>query len=56
VIFCDTRPLVAAAIKNDARHRECVDLFTALHLAGRRILVSRATVALPACRRGAQAG
>jgi predicted nucleic acid-binding protein len=39
VIVCDTGPLVAAAIKNDDRHRECVDLFTALHLAGRRILV-----------------
>jgi predicted nucleic acid-binding protein len=39
VIVCDTGPLVAAAIKNDDRHREYVDLFTALHLAGRRILV-----------------
>ena len=39
MIVCDTGPLVAAAITNDARHRECVDLFTALHLAGRRILV-----------------
>ena len=39
MIVCDTGPLVAAAIKNDARHRDCVDLFTALHLAGRRILV-----------------
>jgi len=39
VIVCDTGPLVAAAINNDARNRECVDLFTALHLAGRRIFV-----------------
>jgi predicted nucleic acid-binding protein len=31
VIVCDTGALVAAAIKNDAWHRECVDLFTALH-------------------------
>jgi uncharacterized protein len=39
VIVCDAGPLVAAAIKNDARHRDCVDLFTALHLAERWILV-----------------
>jgi len=39
VIVCDTGPLVAAAIKDDARHRDCVDLFTALHLAQRQILV-----------------
>lgn len=39
MIVCDTGPLVAAAIKNDARHHECVDLFTALYLAQRRILV-----------------
>jgi predicted nucleic acid-binding protein len=45
VIVCDTGPLVAAAIKNDVRHRECVDLFTALHLAGRRILVPGTVVA-----------
>jgi uncharacterized protein len=45
VIVCDTGPLVAAAIKNDARHRDCVDLFTALHLAGRRILVPGTVVA-----------
>jgi uncharacterized protein len=45
VIVCDTGPLVAAAIKNDVRHRECVDLFTALHLADRRILVPATVVA-----------
>ena len=45
MIVCDTGPLVAAAIKDDARHRECVDLFTALHLAGRRILVPGPVVA-----------
>jgi uncharacterized protein len=45
VIVCDTGPLVAAAIGDDARHRECVDLFTALHLAGRRILVPGPVVA-----------
>lgn len=45
MIVCDTGPLVAAAIKNDAHHRECVDLFTALHLASRRILVPGTVVA-----------
>jgi len=45
VIVCDTGPIVAAAINNDARNRECVDLFTALHLAGRRILVPGTVVA-----------
>jgi predicted nucleic acid-binding protein len=45
VIVCDTGPLVAAAIKDDVRHRDCVDLFTALHLAGRRILVPDPVVA-----------
>jgi predicted nucleic acid-binding protein len=45
VIGCDTGPLVAAAIKNDAHHRDCVDLLTALHLAGRRILVPGTVVA-----------
>jgi predicted nucleic acid-binding protein len=45
VIVSDTGPLVAAAVKDDARHRECVDPFTALHLAGRRILVPGPVVA-----------
>lgn len=45
MIVCDTGPLVAAAISDDAHHRECVDLFTALHLAGRRILVPGPVVA-----------
>jgi predicted nucleic acid-binding protein len=44
VIVCDTGPLVAAAITDDTHHRACVDLFAALHLAGRQILVP-ATVA-----------
>jgi hypothetical protein len=39
VIVCDTGPLVAAAINDDARHRECVDLFTGLHRTGRVLLV-----------------
>jgi predicted nucleic acid-binding protein len=45
VIVCDTGPLVAAAIQDDTHHRECVDLFTALHLAGRRILVPGPVIA-----------
>jgi len=54
VIVCDTGPLVAAAIKNDVRNGECVDLFTALHLAGRRILarLRRRRDWLPAQPRG----
>lgn len=39
MIVCDTGPLVAAAISNDDHHRECVDLLTSLHFAGRKILV-----------------
>ena len=39
MIVCDTGPLVAAAISDDDRHRECVDLLTSLHLARRKILV-----------------
>jgi len=45
VIVCDTGPLVAAAIDDDAHHRECLDLFTGLHLAGRRTLVPGPVVA-----------
>jgi predicted nucleic acid-binding protein len=39
VIVCDTGPLVAAALSNDADHRACVDLLTGLHLAGRGLLL-----------------
>jgi len=42
---CDTGPLVAAAIIDDAHHRECVDLLASLHLAGRPILVPGPVVA-----------
>lgn len=45
MIVCDTGPLVAAAIIDDAHHRECVDLLAALHLAGRQILVPGPVVA-----------
>ena len=45
MIVVDTAPIVAAAIVNDRNHRECVDLFTGLHLARRRLLVSPLVVA-----------
>ncbi|HUR01515.1 MAG TPA: PIN domain-containing protein [Nonomuraea sp.] len=38
-------PIVAAAIVDDADHRAYVDLFTGLHLAGRRRLISPLVVA-----------
>lgn len=44
MIICDSGPLVAAAINDDAFHRESVDLLTSLHLSGEDILVP-ATVA-----------
>jgi hypothetical protein len=44
-IVCDTGPLVAAAIIDDAHHRECVDALASLHLAGRPILVPGSVVA-----------
>ncbi len=39
MILLDTGPIVAAALTRDAHHRTCVDLFTAAHLAGDRLLV-----------------
>jgi len=39
VIVCDTGPIVAAALTDDDRHYECVELFTGLHLARRSLLV-----------------
>jgi len=44
MIVCDTSPLVAAALSNDADHAACVQLLTDMHAAGRDLLV-RATVA-----------
>ncbi len=44
MIVCDTGPLVAAALANDADHLACVELFTGLHESGRKLLVP-ATVA-----------
>jgi uncharacterized protein len=45
VIVCDTGPLVAAALSNDADHKACVELFTALHAARRELLVPATVVA-----------
>ena len=39
MIVCDTGPLVAAALSNDADHAACVRLFTDIHVAGRDLLV-----------------
>jgi predicted nucleic acid-binding protein len=45
VIICDTGPLVAAALANDADHAACVKLFTDLHAAQRELLVPATVVA-----------
>jgi predicted nucleic acid-binding protein len=45
VIICDTGPLVAAAIIDDANHHVCVELWTGLRLAGRRLLIPETVVA-----------
>lgn len=45
MIVCDTGPLVAAALSNDADHPACVRLFTEMHQAGRQLLVPATVVA-----------
>jgi len=45
VIICDTGPIFAAADRKDADHHACVDLFTGLRLAGRRLLVPQTVMA-----------
>lgn len=45
MIICDTGPLVAAALANDADHAACVKLFTDLHEAGTQLLVPATVVA-----------
>jgi predicted nucleic acid-binding protein len=45
VILCDTGPLYAAADRKDEDHHACVELFTGLRLAGRRMLVPQTVVA-----------
>lgn len=39
MILVDTGPIVAAAVTSEVDHRVCVDLFTSLHLARRRLLL-----------------
>jgi predicted nucleic acid-binding protein len=45
VILCDSAPLVAAATTNEEQHHVCVELFTGLRLARRRLLVPQTVVA-----------
>ena len=45
MIICDTGPLVAAALSNDADHPACVRLFTDMHTANRELLVPATVVA-----------
>ena len=45
MIICDTGPLVAAALTNDADHLACVRLFTDMHTANRELLVPATVVA-----------
>jgi uncharacterized protein len=45
VIICDTGPLVAAALSNDADHLACARLFTDMHSARRELLVPATVVA-----------
>lgn len=47
MILFDTAPIVAAAFTTEAHHHACVELFTGLRLAGRRLLLP-ATVAAEA--------
>lgn len=45
MILCDSGPIIAAAIRNDAHYDECTRLFSELRLAGRRLLVPATVVA-----------
>lgn len=45
MILCDTGPLAAAAIRNDADNHACTELLAGLHLAGRQILVPGTVIA-----------
>ena len=45
MIICDTGPLVAAALSNDADHLACVRLFSEMHAASRELLVPATVVA-----------
>jgi uncharacterized protein len=56
VIVCDTGPLVAAALSKDPDHHRCVELFTGMHLAGRRMVLPAPIVAEVGYLLGARAG
>ena len=56
VILCDTGPLVAAANRRDGQFHACTELFTGLHLAGRRILVPGTVAAEVGYLLGTRAG
>lgn len=45
MIVCDTGPIFAAADRKDADHHRCVELFTSLRLANRRLLLPRTVLA-----------
>jgi uncharacterized protein len=45
VLICDTGPLVAAGLSRDPDHHACVELFTAMHLAGRSMVLPAPIVA-----------
>jgi len=45
VILCDSGPLFAAADRTDADHHACVELFTGLRLATRRLLLPQTVMA-----------
>ncbi|OMC00500.1 twitching motility protein PilT [Mycobacterium sp. NS-7484] len=45
MIVCDTGPIFAAADRKDADHQACVDLFTNLRRANRRLLLPQTVLA-----------
>ena len=45
MILCDSGPLFAAADRTDADHHVCVELFTGLRLANRRLLLPQTVMA-----------
>lgn len=45
MIVCDTGPIFAAADRTDADHRACVELFTTLRFANRRLLLPQTVLA-----------
>ena len=45
MIICDTGPIFAAADRRDDDHHACVERFTGLRLAGRRLLLPQTVMA-----------